>query len=536
MHRQPAAQARADAAAAPAAAEDDLKRLQDASAAMARQLAQLEQRVTALSSGSAAAPVDAAADVKGGGAAGDDQKTGGAGSSSDDDGDDREAEAASAPWSNEDIFGQVICEALRPLAGLSQREQRRSTRRLWWLSLLLVATAGLQLGLVSIVCADVLAGPSDGGASLPPDWYATTHLLLARLAGRRDLPSLLVGPDPPPPADAPGPDPPGPDAFGVGACSCRLWMPLNETAFMRSVETFDYATGGDPPCFLASVNMTECGVEYYAASSGAPLAAGALPEAERRAADEVLRRADARMLRRKYSALLASGVAAEAAAAAGETSPARARRLACTSLAVVVIAIFVRREVAHAMLGARIVLSHVGGALPRFFSPIYLTYAPHHAPVRLHAGAAALLLLVPLLHAGIALAVMLAASLTTFNLDLSPSPVAVILNSCAMLFVIEIDDLIGAWTRERTLARAHVDAGEVEERTLIDRRDARSVSMRARARRAPALARALGHCYVAVLGFVCYVEVGIATLDLSRALISEFLLLLVLHPHAPLKP
>lgn len=346
--------------------------------------------------------------------------------------DERGADAPFLPWSSEDIFGQFISEALRPLGNASPRARRRSNRRLWWLGLLMLATAALQLGLVYIVCADVLAGAETASDTPPPDWFATTHLLLARLAGRRDLPSLLHGGKP-----APGKQEIDPDAFAVGPCECRLRVPINETAMLGDIDSFDYSTGREPRCFLASVNLTECGL-VLEGPTGAPAT-----KAESASALQILRRADARMIANKYKQLLSAG-GGKLITAALETTPQRARQLACTSLAVVVIAIFVRRELSHAMLGARIVLSHVGGCLPSFFSPLYLTYPPNHDPVRLGWGLAGPLLVVPLLHAAVSLGVMLAASITTFDESISPSPVYVILNSVAALFVLEVR---GRWDR-----------------------------------------------------------------------------------------
>jgi len=296
-------------------------------------------------------------------------------------------------------------------------------------------------------------------------------------------------------------------------CVCNISLPLNETAFLETADSWDFARLGDPDCLLASVNMSDCTVNF---SNGTPSAAD---EARLR---DVLRQSDRLVLSKKYRNILD--------VRGPEPTPARARRLVCTSLSVVVLAIYVRREMSKAMLVARIVLSHAGGCLPAFFAPLYLVYEDA-SPQPLGFWAAALLLLLPFLQAAVALGVMLATSLTAIPEELAPNAVQVIFNAVALLFILEVDNLVGQWVQERAYCAGCVDPDSLFEHTLVDRRHrtCRGNSDVAQRRLRPgecgwprvrwACGRVFGHFYMAALGFLCFTEVGVATIDLTRAVL-----------------
>ena len=457
---------------------------------------------------------------------------------------------------------------------------------------------------VGIVCAGVVSGGGEG-AALPAAWYSGVHYHVARSVGSRKVLAEALGELMPLAQPGRAGVAPRPVAFGDAPCNCNFSLPINETAFLAAFKAFDFSESATPPCYLASINMSDCAVSF---EGGVPTAA------DRDAAAALLRRADRHVLDAKYGLALDD---------AGPASGANARRLACTSLAVVVIgapwrrrrrpraccalalgcagrrqrwqsptapptrrpplpppppppAVYVRREMSRAMLGARVVMSHaLGRCFPRFFAPLFLAYRGY-PPVRLRWRMATVLLAVPFLQASVALGVMLAASITAFDPGFSPSAVLVIVDSVAMLFVLEarararadwraahlpagttgarggaaaatrggggrgrprprrharppprpppaaqIDNLIGCWVIERVFGESFVDSASAEDQILIDRRHADSAALRRSRRAFPLLARAFGHAYAAVLAFICYLEVGVATLDLTRALLMH---------------
>ena len=323
----------------------------------------------------------------------------------------------------------------------ARRLRHRSRARVAWLAGLAVFTAAVQLALIAIVCAGATGGGGAGGGAggggagaLPASWFGDVHLYLARAAGSRRVLSQTLRDAAAGPQQQQPPLQPGEASAAVVApvplapplpCECNLSLPLNETALLAAA--VDWAPGGADapnPCLLASADATgACRVNF-----DPPLPPG--DAAERARVMDALRRADRAALRRRYDALLDAD--------RPEAAAARAQRLATVGLSVVAMAVFCRREVQRAMIVARVVLSHAGGFLPPFYAPLFLAYADAPAPRRLGWPAAAALMAAPLLQATVALGVLLAVSVTTLSSALASEPIAVLFNSVALLFVLEV--------------------------------------------------------------------------------------------------
>lgn len=107
----------------------------------------------------------------------------------------------------------------------------------------------------------------------------------------------------------------------------------------------------------------------------------------------------------------------------------------------------------QAAILARLILSHAGGLLPTFYAPLFLIPAAAAAagaattpgsrgrgPARIGWPWAMALMCVPFCQSAVPLCVLLAASVTTLSSTLASEPVAVLFNSAALLFVLEVSN------------------------------------------------------------------------------------------------
>jgi hypothetical protein len=185
------------------------------------------------------------------------------------------------------------------------------------------------------------------------------------------------------------------------------------------------------------------------------------------------------------------------------------------SLAVVLIAVYVHREVARAHTLARLVLTHTG-CMPLLHAPLSVVepLVPR-MPWRGHYLAVLALLLLPCMQLLTALAVLFAAS-TVFALaeDETSAITSIIFNSVALLFVLELDNVLGGLAKER---RRTVDTAGPPVNDLA----AAEAPASPAATLAPVQLRVLGHFYIAFLGLLALAELLCATSLLPTIFVTK---------------
>jgi hypothetical protein len=122
------------------------------------------------------------------------------------------------------------------------------------------------------------------------------------------------------------------------------------------------------------------------------------------------------------------------------------------ALSLVAVAVSVKRELMRSMLLARIVTSHIG-CLPEFFSPLYMQ--PQHSSLKtlLPFPTIIILLMLPVGQLSVCLTVLYAAVTAIAHDVHAGNVVSVVLNSVALLFVLEIDNAISTILKESDALR-----------------------------------------------------------------------------------
>jgi hypothetical protein len=183
------------------------------------------------------------------------------------------------------------------------------------------------------------------------------------------------------------------------------------------------------------------------------------------------------------------------------------------SLAVVLIAINVNKEVCRAHLLARLALTH-SRCMPAFFAPLaILPLTPHTVTTPL---AAVCMLALPVVQICVAVYVLFCASLVYELASETKDIISVIYNSAALLCVLELDNYVGSMISERigTLSplQGHHPSGP----------DHLELSQPAPGPRAQPAAAVVGYAYSAVLGALAIAEVLAAVMPLSELDVSGF--------------
>ena len=174
------------------------------------------------------------------------------------------------------------------------------------------------------------------------------------------------------------------------------------------------------------------------------------------------------------------------------------------SLAMVLIAGYVHREVARAHLLARIALTHIG-CMPAFFTPLSLV-GPKPLMNVSHWAPAAALLALPLMQIAAALAVLVAASTAFALASQTDDIISIIFNSAALLFVLELDNMMGYLAQERLSPMGPMQMRRTATLGLLLAEKPLTQTTSNRRCCTP-----LGHAYVALLGLLSFIEPVIAT-------------------------